>query len=144
MHTSSTQNLKIPSQTLFFGYEKNLSRLGSLKGLLAPGLGLRLSLLLLGGELESGGALDGLGAKVGAVTLLVGGVDDGAVDLAAGGGALELSLLESAGGLVGVAAELGGEDNLAVLASLETDRRGVGERRVLKVRLVLVVRGWWW
>lgn len=121
--------------------KRHLSRLGSLKGLLAPGLGLRLSLLLLGGELESGGALDGLGAKVGAVTLLVGGVDDGAVDLAAGGGALELSLLESAGGLVGVAAELGGEDNLAVLASLETDRRGVGEGRVLVCRLVLVVRG---
>lgn len=107
--------------------KRHLSRLGSLEGLLAPGLGLGLSLLLLGGELESGGALDGLGAEVGAVTLLVGGVDDGAVDLAAGGGALELGLLESLGGLVGVAAELGGEDNLAVLASRETDGRGVGE-----------------
>lgn len=129
--------LSIPQAPLISAQTDNLSRLGSLLGLLAPGLGGGSVLLCAGGGLDGGGALDGLGAEVGAVALVVGAGDNGAVELAAGGRGLEGAGVGGLGGLVVVLAELGGQDDLAILL-LDADCRGVGEARVLWCEVWLV------
>jgi hypothetical protein len=108
-----------------------LCLLSSLAGLVATGLGnLVGSLDGTGRLLDGGSALDGLHVQVLAVASL-GVARDGVVDeLARRGGRLEGGGRVGLGGLAGVVAELGGDDDLVALGG-DADGLGVGERRVL-------------
>lgn len=114
---------------------KHLLLLSSLAGLGATELGsLDTSLDLAGALLDGRGALDGLHVQVGAVASL-GVARDGVVDeLARRGGGLEGGLVVGLGGLVPVVAELGGDLDLVVLG-VDADGLGVGERRVLRMKV---------